>query len=50
VTVRRQVEGDLVAPGLELVEVVSLAAFGVDPLVVEVGSEVVVAGLGDAVR
>src|SRR3954451_9896272 len=39
-------DGDLVAEGFELVDVGAFLAFGVDPLVVEVGSEVVVAGLG----
>src|SRR5512132_518362 len=39
-------EGDLVAERFELADVVALAAFGVDAGVVEVGAEVVEAGVG----
>ena len=39
-------EGDLVAEGFELADVVALLAVGVDAAVVEVGAEVVEAGFG----
>jgi hypothetical protein len=38
-------EGDLVAEGLELADVVALGAFGTDPGVVEASAEVVEVGL-----
>ena len=38
-------EGDLVAEGLELADVVALGAFGTDPGVVEANAEVVDVGL-----
>ena len=43
-------EADLVAEGLELVEVGAFLALGIDPLVIEVGSQVVVAGGGSDSR
>ena len=39
-------QGDLVAEGFELADVVALGALRVDPGVVEAGTEVVIAGLG----
>src|SRR4030095_10744947 len=39
-------QGDLVAEGLQLADVVALGALRVDPGVVEAGTEVVIAGLG----
>jgi hypothetical protein len=43
-------EGDLVAEGLQLAEVVALGALGVDAGVVEAGAEVAEAGVGSASR
>ena len=43
-------EGDLVAQGLELADVVALGAVGVDAGVVEAGAQVVEATVGSASR